>query len=385
MYQGTGELNVKIKKSYCMTYDEDSNITYTGRCPYNNLPFHLENKIATVDLPQDASLLKNFMCNMNIFAIHDYSVCGQQRRQGMLCGKCEDSLGPAVLSYTHPCVECKWYGWLLYLMLSFVPATVLCFFIILLRVNVLSPPLNAIVLFTQVITSYVNLMPCSFLYNVHMHRASRFVLPVLTLYGFFNMDFFVYIVPPFCISNKMSIFAVIALDYVVALYPLTLVAMIYLLIEIHDRGCWLFNCLWKLFHKFLFYFRKSWDIKGSIINAFATLYVLSFTKVVSTSVRFMLTTDVQNMCGIYYHKTHLYYNASCSLFQPCHHPYAYLMFTVFTAVILLPTLYMFLHPCKLFHKCSCFNLRIMLLPHEIAKKFHHSFKDGTQEGSLDCR
>ena len=27
----------------------------------------------------------------------------------------------------------------------------------------------------------------------------------------------------------------------------------------------------------------------------------------------------------------------------------------------------------------------MLLPHEIAKIFHQSFKDGTQEGTLDCR
>ena len=40
---------------YCMTYDEDSNITYVGRCPYNNLPFHLAkfNKIGTIDLPQN--------------------------------------------------------------------------------------------------------------------------------------------------------------------------------------------------------------------------------------------------------------------------------------------------------------------------------------------
>ena len=177
------------------------------------------------------------------------------------------------------------------------------------------------------------------------------------------MDFFVYIVPPFCISNRMSILAVIALDYVVALYPLTLVATIYLLIEVHDRGCWLFNCLWRPFHKFLVHFRKSWDIKGSIINAFATLYVLSFTKVMSTSIRLMLTTDIQTVCGIHYHKTHLYYNASCSLFKACHRPYAYLMFTVFITVILLPVLYIFLHSCKLFHKYNFLNkqFRIMLL------------------------
>ena len=202
VFQGTGEVFVTIKMGYCMTYDGDSNITYMGRCPYNNLPFHLANNITTnsVYLPRNTSLLNNFMCNMNTFVKHDFSVCGQQRCKGILCGECEAGLGPAVMSYTHPCVECKWYGWLLYLVLSFVPATILCFLIILWRVNVLSPPLNAIVLLTQVITSYVNRIPCSFLYHVHVHThhppIARLVLPVFTLYGLFNMDFFCLHTPP---------------------------------------------------------------------------------------------------------------------------------------------------------------------------------------------
>ena len=375
-------INVMIHIGYCMTYEKESNITYMGSCPFNNLPFH--NNVTTVDLPQNGSLLNNFMCNSSIVR-NNHFICGQQRRQGMLCSKCEDGLGPAVMSYTHPCIECRWYGLLLYLTLSFVPATILCFLIILLRINILSPPLNAVVLICQVITSLVNLSPCSFLFYVDVYHASSLVLPVLTLYGFFNMDFFVYIIPPFCISNKMSILDAIALDYIVALYPLILVAILYILIEIHDRGCWLFNCLWRPFQRYLVRFRKSWDIKGSTVSAFATLYVLSFTKVVSTSVGLIQTTAVRGTCGRYYHRTHLYYNASCSLFQACHRPYAYLMLTIITIFILLPTLYIFLHPCKLLHKWNFVKLKIMLLPHEIAKRFHQSFKDGTQEGTIDCR
>ena len=327
------------------------------------------------------------MCNTSGFTgqLNYFRVCGQQRRKGLLCGECEDGLGPAVMSYTHPCVECQWYGWLLYIALSFIPATTLCCLIILLRINVLSPPLNAAVLFCQMVTTYVNLMPCSFLYNVDIHQASKFAAPILTFYGFFNMDFFVYVVPPFCISNNMSIFAVISLDYIVALYPLSLAVVIYVLIEVHDGGCKLFNFIWRPFHKCLVHFRKSWDIKGSIINAFATLYVLSFTKVISTSVGLTSLTDVENMCGQYYHRTHLYYNASCSFFQLCHRPYAYLMIVVSTIFIAIPSLYILLYPCKSLHKCNFLNLRIMLLPKEVTKIFHHSFKDGTKEGTLDCR
>ena len=73
------------------------------------------------------------------------------------------------------------------------------------------------------------------------------------------------------------------------------------------------------------------------------------------------------------------------MFQSCHRPYAYLMLTISTIVILLPSLYIFLNPRKLLHKCNFLKLRMMLLPHEITKIFHQSFKNGTQEGTLDCR
>ena len=212
--QVTGTLDIFIDVDYCMTFDEESNITYMGRCPYNNLPFHQNSD--SIHLPQNASALNEFMCNATNFIRHHY-LCGQQRRQGMLCGKCENGLGPAVMSYTHQCVECQWYGWLLYLALSIIPATVLCFLIILLRVNVLSPPLNAIVLLCHVMVSYVNLMPCRFLYYADVHNMSKLVLAVLTVYGPFNMDFFSYVIPPFCISSKISTLNVIALDYIVAL------------------------------------------------------------------------------------------------------------------------------------------------------------------------
>ena len=100
----------------------------------------------------------------------------------------------------------------------------------------------------------------------------------------------------------------------------------------------------------------------------------------------MLTTSIRYPC-IHKpnYKTQSYYNASCSLFEPCHRPYAYLTLTTMIVFFFLPTLYLFLHPCKLFHRFNFLKLRIMLLPHEIAKVFHQSFKDGIHEGTRDCR
>ena len=365
---------VAINTKYCMTFDEESNVSYVGKCPYNSLLFHQYNNVVT--LPQDVLKLNNFMCNVSNFTGHNY-FCGQQRRQGLLCGKCEKGLGPAVLSYTHPCVECQWYGWLLYLTLSFVPTTVLCVLVIILRINVLSPPLNAIVFFCHIMVSHVNYMPCRFLYYANLHHLSSVVIIVLTIYGFFNMDFLVYVLPPFCISNKLSTLTVIALDYSVALYPLVLSVMVYLLIEVHDKGCWPLVWVWRPVHRCLFHLRRSWDIKGSTINAFATLYVLSFMKVISTCVNLMLSTPMANTCGTDSTKSHLYYNASCCSFQSCHRPYVILTFIVAIIFIILPLLFLFLHPCKLFHKYRCFPCHSPQLANEIAKIFQRSFKDGT--------
>ena len=374
------EVHVEMYPEHCMTHDEDLNITYIGKCPYNSLEFYKDGE--SIPLPPIASDINNFVCNVSNLTGHHY-FCGQQRRKGMLCGQCEDGLGPAVMSYTHPCIKCRWYGWLLYLALSFVPATILCALIIILRINILSPPLNAVVLLSHVMVSHVNRMPCIFLYSADKNHLATLVRYVLTLYGPLNMDFFVYVVSPFCISSSMSTLTVMALDYVVALYPLLLSALIYVIIEVHDRGCWLFVWVWKPLHKCLARFRQSWDIKGSIINAFATLYVLSFMKVISTSVRLMLTTHTFNIWGEQ-KWTNLYYNASCSLFQKCHCPYAILALTITTVVIIIPSLYIFLHPCKIFHKYKCLQCHKFRLANEIAKIFHHSFNDG-MNGTFDHR
>ena len=151
---------------------------------------------SSVRVPQNALELNNFVCNVSNFterASYIRNVCGQQRCQGMLCSQCGEGLGPAILSYTHPCVyvECKWYGWLLYFILSFVPATILCFFIIVLRIDALSPLLNAIVIFCHVMVSHVNHMLSKFLdyATIGIGSFSPLVLVSLTIYGFFSMDF----------------------------------------------------------------------------------------------------------------------------------------------------------------------------------------------------
>ena len=64
----------------------------------------------------------------------------------------------------------------------------------------------------------------------------------------------------------------------------------------------------------------------------------------------------------------------------------FLTIVVLIVFIVLPSqsLFIFLHPWKIFNRCRYFQCRLLQVANEVAKVFQQSFKDGT-ENTLDCR
>jgi hypothetical protein len=210
---------------------------------------------------------------------------------------------------------------------------------------------------------------------------SPLALVGLTIYGFFNMDFLVSIL---CQWENIHADCYISGLHCCFIFPLFLSAVLHLLVEKHDSGCFLLRWIWSPFHECFVRFKRSWDIKGSIINAFATLYVLSFTKITSTSVNLMLYVLVFNTCGGKL-RLRLYYDAFCTMFHPCHYPYVFLAIVIRIVFIILPSLFIVLHPCKVFNRCrNSVQYRLLQVANKVAKVFQQSFKDGTGN-TLDCR
>ena len=50
--------------------------------------------------------------------------------------------------------------------------------------------------------------------------------------------------------------------------------------------------VWKPFHKVLTIFRKSWDIRTSVIDSFANFLLLSYTKILSVSIDLLVPTQI---------------------------------------------------------------------------------------------
>ena len=75
-----------------------------------------------------------------------------------------------------------------------------------------------------------------------------------------------------CISPSLNNIDVLLLNFVSALYPLLLVVFSYVSIKLHDHNFRLLVLLWKPIRMCLLKFRKDWDVKGSIIYAYAMLF-----------------------------------------------------------------------------------------------------------------
>ena len=109
----------------------------------------------------------------------------------------------------------------------------------------------------------------SFLYNVPPVLAILGHLS-LALSGIWNLDFFRFTIPPFCISEKLTEIHLQMLGFVSSFYPLFLVIVSYSVIELNARyGC-TSKCLrYKL--------TSDENVKHSIIHAFATFTMLSMS------------------------------------------------------------------------------------------------------------
>ena len=208
-------------------------------------------------------------------------VCGPFNREGLLCSKCKPGYGPAPYSLSLKCERCRdeyvgWF-WLLYLVLEVVPLTVFYLIVILLNIHVTSPPFTAFVFFCQLFTL---LFKKSVYFKTGVIKYSSKIFPYMisALISIWNLDIFRCVVPPFCVSSKLTDVDAVLLEYISVLYPLLLILITYMSIELHARNFSPVVALWKPFHKCFSKCRRTLDPTSSVIAAFSTFISLSFTK-----------------------------------------------------------------------------------------------------------
>ena len=349
-----------------MTFSADGSTIVVGPCLYGCVSTHAFNPYNP--LPSNTSKLNE--------------LCSRYHRKGQLCGKCEDGFALPVYSYNLSCVNCEEdyaSNWVKYLAASLLPLTLYLIMIVILRVRVTSGLMNAFVLVSQIIC-----LP-DLKHAVMLEKRDHIgvILSVYSLFGVWNLDFFRALYPSFCLHPKTTTLQILALDYVIAVYPLVLLVVTYLLVKLHDCDIKPIVWLWKPFHRCFVRFRRNWNIQTSLVDAFATFLLLSYMKFLSVSSDLLTPVQIFNIHGKT-DKLYLYWDGTIEYFGSEHLPYAILALVVLILFTFLPLLLMCLYPCRWFQRClnHC-RLQSHFL-HTFMDAFQGCYKDGTN-GSHDCR
>jgi hypothetical protein len=200
---------------------------------------------------------------------------------GRFCGKCNDSHGLMAYSYQFfSCIPCQDHGymnWFKYFTVSLLPLTVFYFLAVFMSFNVTSSSLNGVILVVQCITSpeQMNVIAS----NPYALRFSTPLKIIISIVCMTNLDFFRMVYSPFCLHPGVNAIQLLSLDYIVAVYPFLLIFITYLLVIAHDRHYRVVHYIWKPLRICFHRYRKTWSIRTSLIEIFATFIFLSSVKI----------------------------------------------------------------------------------------------------------
>ncbi|XP_064395922.1 uncharacterized protein LOC135342960 [Halichondria panicea] len=371
---------------HCMTYNETSNSIEVGACIENCFSSgkRLHDKLYAIAFgssKKSLSSVNELMCNQPL------SYNRTRYRTGRLCGRCLTGFYIQAYSYNMTCVNCKEGNTNLwkYFAIALAPLTVFYFLVLFFKINITSSHLHGYVIFAQAVSLPQFARTVTLL--LELEPTLNYPIKFLSsLFGIWNLDFFRLFNWGICL--KMPPLTVIALDYVIAIYPFFLTVVSYVLIELHDRNVRIVVVFWRPFRCIFTLFRRNWDIRTSIIDAYATFFQLSCFKILCTSFDLLVPTFVSIISG---HenselqqnaKLVLYYDSAIDYFGQVHLPYAILALTFIFLFSFIPILFLLIYPCRCFHclfSCDSFILRTFM------DSVNGCYKDGTERGTRDCR
>ena len=361
--------HTSVVDNICVTYDHDKKLMEIGYCLTNGQKEHE----VYYRLPRHISELNEVMCGEHF------------NRTGTLCGKCADSTYPLVYSFEMTCMPCPngKSNWWKFMLAAFLPLTVFYFIALFFKINITSSPLFGFVYAVQSF-SHPQLVRLSFIAFQSRPSVLLGLRIFAALCGIWNLDFFR---STYRICLGTDTLQTMALELAIGVYPLLLMMLSYLFIILYDRNIQLLAFILKPFRILFVCFRTKWDIKTSTIDVFATFFLLSNVKFLSISYNLLAPVIVYqlNSTGGLTHSWRLYYDANLIYFGKEHLPYAILAIASLVFFVLFPILLLALYPFRWFQKLlNLFPFRWYIL-HTFVDSFQGCYKDGTVEGTRDCR
>ncbi|XP_065888117.1 uncharacterized protein [Dysidea avara] len=226
----------------CTADSEDRFIPGIERCDSHSYTSYVENfywvgfvnnKMATVYCPlgycarNTNSFLRRLQPNESDSS--ETIFCAPVNRMGQVCGECKEDFGVAANSDERKCIKCqngKHFGLLLFIIYEILP--LLLFFMLLLYFNITltSGYFTGFIFYAQVLRA-MNIYANNAIVTTKLQDV--LITTYRFLYGMWSLDFIETITPEYCILHGMNTLDVLVFDYLIALLPLLIVVVLFLL------------------------------------------------------------------------------------------------------------------------------------------------------------
>ena len=221
----------------------------------------------------------------------DDFLCQKLNRQGTLCGKCRDGYGP---SFYLDCIKCDgtymYIMWLYYILAQYVPLTIFFIVVIVMDIRATSAPANAFIFFAQVAPIVFTIdAPETIDIGVYTY------LYTLPYYDIWRLRFFGIVLNKICLSPHLDSLKIMSITSLEAVYPLVLIGLVSCCVWLYEKGYRGIVCVCRPLHSLLARFQQKFNIQRSLIHAFASFILLSYSRFIIVSYlllnRTILTTD----------------------------------------------------------------------------------------------
>ena len=357
--------SIKLEKWQCYGHNTIStkcystNGSYMGRCPYSYCDQYDNKQICSCEYG----------------------------RHGPLCGQCIGGYSVAINSPDLICVDDCYSninGWGLLIAIEFIPLTVMIAIIAVLNVNLNQGSLNAYVFFCQIITINFPSVGYPAWFATLQDDYDTFFNYTLLPFRIFNLGlifdlYYLLSYDTVCLSK--SSLGAISFWYVIALYPLLLLALLYSCVIMYDKGWRCVVCVVRPVHRLLARFWRSFNIQPSLTHTIASVYTLCFTQLAATSLKILHQTRYHDEQSKYHAR--FFYDGSQPYFSGWHGFAGSVAILVLLGLLII-TLYLLVYPFKLFQQLFdklTFKKDFLLSVTDI---FTGPYKDGTN-GSWDYR
>ena len=323
----------------------------------------------------------------NISGLNDY-MCGPSNRKGNLCSKCIDGFGPSATSPKFKCSNCTnafgRYGIVIFLLSELVPVTIFYFIILVLQVNLTSSPMVSFIFHSQLVHNVINY------HIVDPADQMKYFLSIASLFhGVWNLSFLRYVIPPFCISPNLQIIHIVYLQSISIVFPFLLIAITWICIKLYSCNCVVLVWLWRaLTQLFLRHIKANRTV--TVIDVFATFFLLSYAKLMFVLAIPMITAEVVHindttLVSNTIHKSTL--DPSEQLLRRSHLiQVSVISILAYLTAVLPPVLLLALYPFRAFRSLlfKCCSSRCMASLAIFVEKFYNCYRDGL-DGGRDMR